>query len=219
MSRAALNELCAAYHYPLYCFIRRRGLAHHDAQDVLHDFLAKLLRLEAFLDLDREKGRLRTYLLKALSNFLITRHHQRTHLQQQCEESLDALPLDSLMHRYQSEALAIGETAEDAFDRQWCAQLLEHVLAQLQQAYAERGKSALFAVLCPVLVSGGSLKGHDSQQLAEAICMTPAALRVALLRMLREYRELLRQEVRQTVGHTEDVDAEIASLIQIYSAR
>lgn len=46
-SARALDDLCRQYHYPLYCLIRSRGLAHHDAEDALHDFLAKLLRLES----------------------------------------------------------------------------------------------------------------------------------------------------------------------------
>ena len=73
-ARMALDELCRAYHYPLYCYIRRRGLPHHDADDVLHEFLAKLLRLDTFGVADAEKGRLRSFLLVALRRFLNTWH-------------------------------------------------------------------------------------------------------------------------------------------------
>src|SRR5437773_972735 len=83
-ARGALEELCAAYHYPLYCYIRRRGLAQHDAEDALHDFFAKLLRLDAFADADAGKGRLRTFLATGLQRFLINWHRDQPHRDHEC---------------------------------------------------------------------------------------------------------------------------------------
>src|SRR5687767_4122376 len=73
-ARRALNEICAQYHYPLYCYIRRRGLEHHDAEDALHDFLARLLRLDSLEKASAAQGRLRGYLCVSLQRFLISRH-------------------------------------------------------------------------------------------------------------------------------------------------
>ncbi len=99
VSHEALEELCTQYHYPLYCFIRCRGLSHHDAQDVLHDFLAKLLRLDALKRADLEKGRLRTFLASRVAALSCNRHrdsrHEKMHLSMdadieerfQCEDS------------------------------------------------------------------------------------------------------------------------------------
>lgn len=214
VSTRALNELCGQYHYPLYCLIRARGLAHHDAEDALHDFLAKLLRLESFQGIAQEKGRLRTFLAKALERALITRHHRETRREQR-EVPLDdlMLPLDpDLSDRYASEA-ASGLPPDKLFDRKWCEQLLGRVLRQLAEDYTRRGKRLLFETLRPVLLAGGSLRGHDPARLAEALSMSEHALRTALVRLLRDYRHLLERAVRETVDSKDAVEAEIADLM------
>lgn len=217
VSARALDELCAQYHFPLYCFIRRAGLSHHDAQDTLHDFLAKLLRVDAFSDLAAEKGRLRTFLSKALDRFLINRH-QRERKRSEREVSVDdtRFTLDpKVEQRYEREMATVKDAPDVVFDRQWCEQLLQRVLACLEETYDVSGKAALFTVLRPVLLTGGSLRGHDADALAASLGMTQGALRIALLRLLRDYRELLVDEVRQTVESKKAVEAEIAHLMSV----
>lgn len=214
VSARALNELCAQYHYPLYCLARARGLAHHDAEDALHDFLAKLLRLQSLQGIEQEKGRLRTFLAKALERALISRYHResrrekRVVLEDDLRLSFDA----DLADRYASETT--GDLPPDKlFDRTWCEQLLSRVLRQLAEDYTRRGKKPLFDKLRPVLLAGGSLRGHDPAVLASKIQMSEGALRTALVRLLRDYRRLLEHEVRQTVDSKEAVEAEIADLM------
>lgn len=221
VSARALDDLCTQYHYPLYCLIRSRGVAHHDAEDALHDFLAKLLRLEAFDDLAAEKGRLRTFLAKALDRFLITRHHRES-IRGAREVSVDddRFRLDpKLEQRYEREMATMQEAPDVLFDRQWCEQLLRRVLIQLEADYAEEDKLPLFTSLRPVLMTGGSLRGHEPAAIAATLSMSEAALRTALSRMLRDYRKLLVAEVRQTVEAKEDVDAEIAHLMSVMGPR
>ncbi|MBK8039991.1 MAG: hypothetical protein IPK22_23095 [Verrucomicrobiaceae bacterium] len=214
VSTRALNELCGQYHYPLYCLIRARGLAHHDAQDALHDFLAKLLRLGSLQGIEQEKGRLRTFLAKALERALITRYHRESRREQHEVPLNDPqLPFDpDLEDRYASEATS-GLPPDKLFDRKWCEQLLGRVLRQLAEDYTRRGKQPLFEILRPVLLAGGSLRGHDATRLAESLTISEPALRTALVRLLRDYRHLLEHEVRQTVESKEAVEAEIADLM------
>lgn len=214
--RKALNELCAQYHFPLYCFIRQRGLSHHDAQDALHDFLAKLLRLDALAELEKEKGRLRTFLSKAVERFLITRHH-RERRRGEREVSLEdqQFVFDPKMEqRFERAMKSAAATPDVLFDRQWCGQLLKVVLRRLKASYHKKEKTALYDVLSPVLASGGSLRGHDAPALAAQLSMTEGAMRTALMRMLREYRALVVQEVRHTVGSREAVETEISDLMK-----
>ena len=213
--KRALNELCTLYHYPLYCFIRQRGLSHHDAEDALHDFLAKLLRLDALTDLAAEKGRLRTFLSKTLQRFLINLHHQqKTRIDTEVLRQEANFPLDpKLEQRYEREMGSTIDSPDVAFDRRWCEELLQRVVRRLESEYAEKGKQELFAALLPVLVSGGSLRDHDSEELASKLSMTPGAVRAALLRLLRDYRGHLVGEVRQTVDARDDVEQEIACLM------
>ena len=219
VSERALDELCAQYHYPLYCLIRSCGLAHHDAEDALHDFLAKLLRLNAFEDLAAEKGRLRTFLAKSLDRSLISRHH-RERKRSAHEVSVDdpemQLRFDpKLEQRYERETASSALAPDVLFDREWCAQLLHRVLKQLEAAYAGGRKASLCAALRPVLMTGGSLCGHDPEAIAATLSISEGALRTALSRLLRDYRKLLVAEVRQTVESKDEVEAEIAHLMSV----
>lgn len=198
-ARAALEELCRAYHYPLYSLLRRMGLGHHDADDVLHDFLCKLLRQESFGVAEAEKGRLRTFLRVALMNYLNTWHRQRNRRAQR-ETSLEALTLlEEAEERFALEEEGHEESPDRLYDRQWAQELLARVLRRLRQRYAARGHEAVFEALRPVLLSGGSLVGHDGVGMAAKLGMSPVALRTALRRLLDKYREALREEILSTV--------------------
>jgi RNA polymerase sigma-70 factor (ECF subfamily) len=213
--RRALDDLCTQYHYPLYCYLRRRGLDHQDAEDALHDFLAKLLRLDAFAQADAAKGRLRSFLATMLQRFLINWRRDRSDRTR--ESSLDPLPhADEAEERYQQEQFTEHDTPEIIFDRKWGHELLVRVLRRLGESYAQKGKATLFKTLEPVLQAGGSLRGQDSAALAAELSITEGALRVALTRLLRDYRSTLDEEVLQTVGSREEVEAEIAHLLQIF---
>lgn len=213
-SRRALNDLCTQYHYPLYCYIRRRGLEHHDAQDALHEFLAKLVRLEAFQGADEEKGRLRSFLAASLQRFLIT---WKVGQASKREVSVDAeAALAKSESRYLKEQFTDEDTPDRVFDRKWAQTLLQHVLKRLGETYADRGKDPLFKALKPVLLRGGSLRGEDSATLAESLGMKEGALRTALNRLLKDYRDLLEKEVRQTVAESAEVQEELACLRQLF---
>jgi RNA polymerase sigma-70 factor (ECF subfamily) len=214
----ALNDLCGQYHYPLYCYIRRRGHDHHDAQDILHDFFAKLLRLNSLGGTTAEKGRLRGFLCAALQHFLINWH--RDHREQQTEVSMDGLDqLAKAEERYLREQLTDQDTPDRLFARKWAQQLLTRVLLRLRDDYLARGKEALFTALKPVLISGGSLRDENSAKLASSLGMTGAALRKALERMLDDYRELLEEEVGQTVDEPAEVEEEINELQNVFRQR
>lgn len=217
VSARALEEICAQYHYPLYCYIRRRGLAHHDAQDALQDFFAKLLRNEAFNDAREDKGRLRALLAASLSRFLINWHH--AHAPRAREVSTDAeSALSEAEMRYLNER-ATDDTAERFFDRKWAQELMQTVLCRLERKYDARGRGDLFRALRPSLMRGGSLRDEDTTALGEPLGLKAGALRVAQSRLLRDFRGLLEEEVRQTVAAEDEVPGEIASLRALFSTR
>jgi DNA-directed RNA polymerase specialized sigma24 family protein len=218
VSSRALDELCAQYHYPLYCYIRRRGLDHHDAQDVLHDFLAKLIRLESFQTAEEEKGRLRGFLGTALSRFLSSWHssqNKRAH-----DVSLDEeMDLAAAEQRFQRERLSDDETPERLFERKWAHELIRHVLRRMKREHAARGKQALFDALKPVLLDGGSLRGHDHEAIAASLGMSPGSLRTALTRLLDSFRDLLREEVAETVEDKAEIEDEITHLMKAFERK
>lgn len=213
----ALEDLVTQYRYTLYAYIRRRGLAHCDAEDALHEFLVKLLNAHALQAAEETRGRLRGYLGTALGRFLSNWRRdeaRRTAIVKDfpddphaCEET-----------RYARERFVESDTPERIFDRKWGQALMERVMNRLQIKCKEQGKAALFVALRPVLVGGGSLRGHDAAAIAASLVISEGALRVALTRHLRDYRRMLEEEVQQTVENPEEVASEIAYLRAIFSA-
>ena len=127
-------------------------------------------------------------------------------------------PDETAEQRFGAECFTDTETPERIFDRKWGLTLLERVIHRLAQEYAARGRTHLFDALQPVLLAGGSLRGGDTAQLAATLAMSEGALRVALSRLLREYRDLLEQEILQTVEARSEVDSEIAHLLDVFQA-
>jgi RNA polymerase sigma-70 factor (ECF subfamily) len=217
-AKAALDELCRAYHYPLYCQIRRRGLSHHDAEDVLHEFFLKLLRLDTFGIADSEKGRLRTFLLLALRRFLAAWHRDQ---KRQCgrEISQEVLAAISGAHeRFELDEAAHHESPDRLYDLQWAQELLTRVMERLRARYASKGRSALFEALRPALLAGGSLAGQDAERLAGELEMRPGTLRTAFHRLVDDFREALRHEILQTVESREMAKAEYAELMHLFQS-
>jgi DNA-directed RNA polymerase specialized sigma24 family protein len=215
VARRALNEVCAQYHYPLYCFIRRSGLDHHDAEDALHDFFAKLLRLEVFAGAMQEMGRLRGLLVTALRRFVA--NWQRNRTVREREVSSDApFPGAEDEARYQKEQFIESETPERTFERKWGHELLVRVYARLRESYAKKGRVVVFGALRPALEAGGTLRDGDVPGLAAKLGITENALRGTLVRLLAEFREILKSEVWQTVGSHAEVADEIAHLQSVF---
>ncbi len=214
-ARRALDDVCAQYYYPLYCFIRHYGLDHDDAQDALQDFFSKLLRLGSFEAASASRGHLRGFLATALRRFLI--NWRRDHSHRTREISLEPAPSHGDPEdRYRREQFPDADTPESILDRQWGFELLQRVLQRLGENYAARGRMSVFETLRPVLLAGGSLRGEDTPQLAAALGTTEGAVRVALSRMLHDYRAILEDEVLHTVESPGEVNAEIADLLRIF---
>ncbi len=211
--RRALDELCMQYHYPLYCYIRRWGLDYHNAQDALHEFLAKLLRNDSFGAVDSEKGRLRSFLVTALQKFLKNWRRDQRHLDQ--ELSIESLLIVS-EQRYQKERFTHEDSPDRIYERMWARQMLGRALGRLRTFYSDRGNSVIFDALCPVLIAGGSLVGEDSDALASSLGMKPVYLRVALTRMLEEYREAVKTEISQTIRDEDEIREEFNHLARAF---
>jgi RNA polymerase sigma-70 factor (ECF subfamily) len=196
--------------------LRRRGCEHHDAQDVLHDFLALLLRRRSFDRLEEAKGRLRGWLSTALGRHLSEWREREDRRVQPAKEFGGHLDFDAVEQRYQGESFSDTDTPDRIFEREWALELLRHVLDRLGTRYEGRGRGALFAVLRPVLESGGTLRGSGSAETAASLGMSDEALRAALARLLREFREAIHGEVRLTVENPADVSDELAHLMGLF---
>ena len=209
---AALERLCAAYWYPLYAYVRRRGHSPADAQDLTQEFFARLLEGNWVAQADRTRGRFRSFLLMALNRFLANEWHKSHALKRGGGLQPVPLALDTVETRFGAEP-AVCATPELEFDRQWAMTLLEQAIGRLHEEYTADGKGGVFEALKPCLV--GSRETQPYAALAEKLGMTEGAVKVAVNRLRQHYRERLREEIAQTVLHPEEVDSEMRHLVRV----
>lgn len=211
----ALEQLCRTYWYPIYAFIRRQGSDPHEAEDETQAFFAFLLEKEALRKVDPEKGKFRSFLLAALTNFLNDERDKRQTLKRGGQRqiiSLDALAAEERLKLEPVEQL----TPVQAFERRWARTLLEHVLHRLRQEYTAENKAKLFARLEPGLT--GEVAGAVLAGWAAELGMSTGALKVALHRLRRRYGNLLRREIAHTVASPAELDEEIRQLFAATAA-
>ncbi|HRX81253.1 MAG TPA: sigma factor, partial [Pirellulaceae bacterium] len=173
-SATALAALCAAYWYPLYAYVRRRGRSANDARDLTQDFFAHLLEKESLQAADPDRGRFRSFLLTAFKNFL-SKERERSAAQKRGGDVKHlSIDYDSGEQRYQFEPVD-DWTPEKIYERRWALTLLEEVMTSLQQEYEDSGKAELFDQ-CKGHLTGS---GPGYEEAARSLAMTEGALRVA----------------------------------------
>jgi RNA polymerase sigma-70 factor (ECF subfamily) len=208
-SDTALEQLCRSYWFPLYAYIRRRGHAKADAEDLTQAFFARLLEKNFLAGLDGEKGKFRAFLLAALKHFLANEWDKSRTQKRGGGEiplSLDWQTADSKF-----QVAATNEPSPDkAFDREWALALLARVIERLQAECAAEGKAKLFGELKTFLMAGGG----DSAQaaVAKSLDMEEGAVRVAIHRLRKRYRQLLRDEIANTLSDEKMVEEEMRAL-------
>jgi DNA-directed RNA polymerase specialized sigma24 family protein len=208
-SREALETLCRTYWYPLYAFVRRQGYSPDEAQDLTQGFFARLLEKRYLRDYQRERGRFRTFLLASLQHFLANeRDWARA---QKRGGGVATLPLDAVVqdgeNRYSLEPRS-SLTPEKIFERQWALTLLDRVLLRLQGESVQAGNSDQFGRLKDFLIGDEARIPH--RQLARELGTSEGALKVAIHRLRRRFREVLREEISHTVSDPDDVQEETA---------
>jgi RNA polymerase sigma factor (sigma-70 family) len=215
-ARAALEGLCRDYWFPLYAFVRGRGHEAHDAEDIVQGFLADLLERDSLTEIDRTKGRFRSFLRAACEHYIANQHDHDRAAKRGGDRKIVSIDRLDAEHRYGREP-AHELTPERLFERQWAMMLLERVLARLEAELNQAGKGELFAALRPALQGDGL--APPSAVIAAALRMNEGAVRVAAHRLKARYRELLREEVGRTTVAPADVDKELADLLAALTRR
>ncbi len=215
-AHAALARLCQTYWYPLYAYVRRRGYAAHDAQDLTQAFFLRLLERRWVADADRDRGRFRTFLLTALQRFLADEWDKGRAQKRGGGVPHIPVQLDSAETRYGHEP-ADELTPEQSYERRWALTLLDTVLQNLRAEYARTGKGELFARLSACLVGGRDTQPYA--ELAGLLGMNEGAVKVAVHRLRQRYRQLLRDEIAQTTAQPGDVDDELRHLFAVLAGR
>jgi RNA polymerase sigma-70 factor (ECF subfamily) len=208
----ALEQLCRAYWYPVYAYIRRKGLPAEDARDATQGFFLSLLQSQSLRNASADKGRFRSFLVGAVNHYLADEHARATAAKRGGKTppiELDALEAEE---RYRLEP-AVLPTPEHLFDRRWALTTLERALRTLEVAYREDGRGPLFHALQGMLAADPAPGGYAKT--AEALGMSEGAVKTAVHRLRRRYGECCREEVAKTVAEAGDVEEELRYLCEI----
>jgi RNA polymerase sigma-70 factor (ECF subfamily) len=206
----ALAQLCRAYWYPLYAFIRRRGHSPHDAQDLTQEFFYRLLDKRYLSAVDHRKGRFRTFLLAALEHFLA--NEWRRSQAQRRGGGRQIISIDDAAEQRYAHEPATDLSPERIYEQRWALAFLEQVLGKLRAEFLEAGKEATFEALKIFLT--GDRPPVSYAELAASLGSTEAALKMAVSRLRQRYAELLRQEIANTVSRPDEVEDELRALMR-----
>ncbi len=211
---AALDALCRTYWYPLYVYVRRRGFSKEDAEDLTQAFFARLLARNDFAGLSSEKGRFRAFLLAALKHFLANEWDRARRLKRGGGVAPLSLDWQDADARFRVEPTD-SRSPDKLYDRAWAVMLLDRVIARLSDENEAAGHAELFAHLKPFLVLGRGAIPYSAA--AAPLGMAEGAVRVATHRLRRRYRELLREEIAQTLANRDQLDDEIQALFAAFA--
>lgn len=206
-SREALENLCRAYWFPIYAFIRRDGNSSHDAQDLTQDFFARLLAGNSIAHADPKLGKFRTFLLGALKHFLADA--QRRAGARKRGGGAQIISFEQAEAEEQLEQVD-ERTPDKIFEQRWTIILLEAAAARLREEFHVAGKERQFEVLKPFLSSEGDEAAYA--QAGEKLGRSPQTVSVAVHRIRRRFRYLVRSAIADTVSTPDEVDEEYRSL-------
>ena len=211
---AALAELCEKYWQPLYAFIRYRGYEREEAGDLTQAFIVELLEKKTLQAADRERGRFRSFLLGCLKHFL-SHDRERKQAQKRGGSKLSfTLHVNDGEQRY--EPAAKEQSPEAAYEKVWMNTVLKQVMDQLTATFKKEGKQGYFAQLMPGIY-GTEYVNYET--VAADWAMSEEAVRQAVSRLRKRYRELLLEEIGQTVADPNDIEDEIRQLFAIAAGK
>ena len=213
-AQSALVSLCENYWYPLYAYLRRRGYPTDQAQDLTQEFFMRVLEGRYLDHADPEKGRFRSFILTSLK-FFVADEEDRRRAHKRGGGVLVRLELSSGEERYQREP-AHDDTPERIFERRWALSVLDRVVERLRDEFVRHGRPEHFERL-KVFLLGQSDAPYTT--LAREMNTSEGALKVAIHRLRKRYRELFRQEIADTVADPADVESELRYLAGVLSRK
>jgi len=208
-AREELGELCAAYWHPVHAFIRRRVGDDDQARDLTQEFFARVLTGRGVAGADPARGKFRSFLLGAVRHFLSDMADRaRAGKRGGGEEmvSLDGIGEEEIVTKDWS-------GADRGFDREWAVSVVNRALGALESEQTTDARREVHQVLKPWLQ--GPVDGNSQAVAAARLGWTENAVRVAVHRMRRRFRDLIRSEIAQTVDGEAAVQEELRYLLEV----
>ena len=207
----ALEQLCAAYWYPLYVFARRQGYDAAQSEDLTQEFFARLLQRNDLAEVGPERGRFRSFLLASFKHLLANEYHRQQTEKRGGLATLVSLDREQLETRYRLEP-ADAVTPETLFERRWALTVLERALERVREEYVVSEKADLFEELREFL---SNQKSVPHAAIAAKYGISVGAVGVTIHRLRKRYAEVLREEISHTVSIPEEIEDEIRHLIAV----
>jgi len=214
-AQSALNEICRLYWYPLYAWLRRTGHSPEASEDLTQEFLAWFVTNRHFEKADSRQGKLRSFLLGCLKRFLANQR-RKEHTQKRGGEIVHlSIDQEWAEGRLKNEA-SDGSNPDLYFDRNWARSIFENALTRLRQFHESKDQLDRYQVLRPFLT------GENCElTLAEAgsqLATTESSAKGMVHRMRERFKELLLQEVRETLVTPGSAESELDYLLNVLSA-
>ena len=211
-AKAALSDLCAAYYTPVFAFVRRNAPDEDSTRDLTQEFFARLLARPGLDALDPQRGRFRSFLLGAVKHFLADARDRAQRLKRGGGQPLESFEPGTDTSPGVQLADPKAPSPEREFDRKWALTLLDRALATLAQEHQVAGKASHFEVLKPWLT--GDTEDLSQADAALRLGLNEGAVKVAIHRLRRRFREVLKAEIGQTVSDRAHVEEEMHYLLE-----
>jgi DNA-directed RNA polymerase specialized sigma24 family protein len=210
-AKAAIRELCDSYYGPVVAFIRREEHGEDSARELAHEFFARLLSGDSLANADQAHGRFRNYLLGAVKHFLINKRRES----KREKRGGGAVPLSISPGTDTSPGIDVEDSralpADAIFDREWAVAIIERAMMTLERESTSAGNFKQFSRLKPWISPAGATQSQA--QTAIDLDMTEGGVKVAIHRLRRRFRELVRSDIAQTLDDPTDLDAEMKYLV------
>ncbi len=210
----ALNQLCLIYWQPLHAFVMRNGRSQDDANDIVQSFLAKFVQNRGFAKAEKPKGKLRSFLLRSLKNFMVN-YHQWEKAEKRGGK-VDSVSFDEIAEfapLADDSDFSDGDDSLD-YDKDWAKTVMDHSLSRMRINYEKRGKGKIFDELIP-LAEGTELSTDERQDLCAKLGKTANALNVEVCRFRERLGKTLREVVADTVDDDASIDEELRYLVKV----
>jgi len=205
----ALGKLCQTYWFPLYAYLRRRGYDTHQAEDYTQGFFADILEKHDLRAADPERGKFRSFLLATLKHFLSDQRDRARAKKRAGSRKLLSLNFQEAESQYDLEP-ADQLSPEKLFEKSWALTVLDRTMANLRAESARRDKEDIFDHLKVYLTTDKD--DIPYRDMAAELKMNEGSVRIAVHRLRKRYRQLLRDEIAQTVTTEDQIEEEIRQL-------
>jgi RNA polymerase sigma-70 factor (ECF subfamily) len=204
-----MGTLCKIYWFPLYAYLRRHGYDNNQAEEYTQAFFAQLLEKHGLRRADPKQGKFRSFLLIALKYFLANERDRARAKKRGGGRKVLSLNVENAENQYSLEP-SHELSPEKLFERSWALAVLERTMSQLSAEAVKKNKQNLLDHLKVYLIAKKSSVPY--REVADELGMSEGAVKVAVHRLRRRYRKLLRDEIAQTVSTEDQIDEEIRDL-------